>query len=161
MCNFTRAATVMKKKSGKLFVLGILRLFHFHVTSSLRHRRILTSVSNVCEEALMSLFWAPKDSTYYRKSVSNFLSSCLANRHWHGAYSNLSTQVRPRTRISALFCRRTWPAVSFVCGAGYVSRGLREDYKKHFPRRKKIVIVWFSYFDASNAVKKDQYSSVP
>ena len=106
VCNFTRAATVMKKKSGKLFVLGILRLFHFHVTSNLRHRRILTSVSNVCEEALMSLCWAPKDSTF-------FLSSCLANRHWHGAYSNLGTQVRPRTRISALFRRRTWPAVSF------------------------------------------------
>ena len=88
-------------------MLGILRLFHFHVTSSLRHRRILTSVSNVCEEALMSLFWAPKDLTYYRKSVSNLLSSCLANRHWHGAYSNLGTQVRPRTRISALFRRRT------------------------------------------------------
>ena len=70
-------------------------LFHFHVTSSLRHRRILTSVSNVCEEALMSLFWAPKDSTSYRKSVSDFLSSCLANRHWHGGYSNLGTQVRP------------------------------------------------------------------
>jgi len=61
VCIFTRAATVMKKKSGKLFVRGILRLFHFHVTSSLRRRRILTSVSNVCEEALMSLFWAPKE----------------------------------------------------------------------------------------------------
>ena len=70
-------------------------LFHFHVTRSLRHRRILTSVSNVCEEALMSLFWALKDSTSYRKSVSDFLSSCLANRHWHGGYSNLGTQVRP------------------------------------------------------------------
>ena len=43
----------------------------------------------------MSLFWAPKDSTSYRKSVSDFLSSCLANRHWHGGYSNLGTQVRP------------------------------------------------------------------
>ena len=44
--------------------------------------------------------------------------------------------------------------VSFVCGAGYVSRSLREDYKKHFPLGKRIVIVWFSYFDASNAVTK-------
>ena len=41
-------------------MLGMLGLFHFHVTSSLRHRRILTSVSNVCGEALMSLFWAAR-----------------------------------------------------------------------------------------------------
>ena len=39
----------------------------------------LSPVSKVCEAAPISLLWAPTDSTNYRKYVSNFPSSLLAN----------------------------------------------------------------------------------
>ena len=42
---------------------------------SLRRRLDQSPVSDVCEAALMSLLWAPTDSTNYRKYVSNFPSS--------------------------------------------------------------------------------------
>ena len=35
-------------------------LFCDHICTSLRHRRILTPVSNVCKASPKSLFWAPK-----------------------------------------------------------------------------------------------------
>ena len=50
--------------------------------TSLRRRRNLTSVSNVCEVAPISCSVPPTDSTNYRKCVSNFLLSWLANRQW-------------------------------------------------------------------------------
>ena len=71
---------------------------------SLRSRRNYTSVSNVCEAALRSLFWAPNGLKELPEERFDFLSSRLANRQWHfkqannGAYSNLGTQVRAKTK---------------------------------------------------------------
>ena len=42
---------------------------------SLCRRLDLSPVSNVCEAAPISLFWAPTDSTNYRRYLSNFPSS--------------------------------------------------------------------------------------
>ena len=44
-----------------------------HHSPSLLRRSSLTAVSNVCEAAPRLWFWAPTDSTNYRKCVSNFL----------------------------------------------------------------------------------------
>ena len=66
--------------------------------SSLRRRRNLTSVSDVCAAAPMPLFLAP-NGLNYRKCVSNFLSSWLAYRQTlleqanHGAHSNLGIKM--------------------------------------------------------------------
>lgn len=43
--------------------------FHFLAKSSLHHRSNLTLVSNVCQAALISLFWALTDSTNYWECI--------------------------------------------------------------------------------------------
>ena len=74
-----------------------------------------TPASNVCEVA--PIYWSRAAngimSTNYRKCVSNFPSTWLANWQWqfllanHGTYSNPGTQAGYRTRIFALSRRRT------------------------------------------------------
>ena len=54
---------------------------------SLRHRRNLTSVSNVCEAAPMSLSWAP-----------NGLNELPFQRANHDAYSNFGAQVGAKNK---------------------------------------------------------------
>ena len=88
MCNFTRAATVMKKNQENHLCLVYLGYF------------ILTLVSNVCEEALMSLFWAPKDSTNYRKSGSIFLGTVVIKK-----MENEMVEGQGRERKTCLFPR--------------------------------------------------------
>ena len=41
-----------------------------------------SNLSNVCEAAVMSIFWAPTDSTHYSKCVLNFPLTWLANWRW-------------------------------------------------------------------------------
>ena len=149
------------KKSGKLNVLGILRLFNFHVTSSLHRRRILTSVSNVCEEVLMSLLWAPRTQQ-------------ITGRAFRISF-HLVRQIDIGMACTQILVHRWGPEQGFRrCFAEELDQQLvssavqamfQEVYvkitKSIFLVEKKIVIVWFSYFDASNAVKKNQYSSVP
>ena len=58
--------------TGRAFVAGRLP---FGVSYSLRHEHtvIKPRFSNVCKAALISLFWAPRDSMNYWKSILNFL----------------------------------------------------------------------------------------
>ena len=142
------------KKSGKLNVLGILRLFNFHVASSLHRRRILTSASNVCEEVLMSLFWAPRTQQ-------------ITGRAFRISF-HLVRQIDIGMARSQILVHRWGPEQGFRrCFAEGLDQQLvssavqamfQEVYvkitKSIFLVEKKIVIVWFSYFDASNAVKK-------
>ena len=81
--------------------------------------RNLTSVSNVCEAAPISLFWAP--------NRLEFRISFHPDWQIDNGYFNWPIMARTRilvhmqgrrTRISALLRRRTWPEFSFVCGAG-------------------------------------------
>ena len=87
---------------------------------SLRRKRYSTSVSNVGEAVPISLFWAPNGLNELPE-----VGFELANRHWHFKQTNMArTKIlvhrwKPRTRISALFRRWTWPEFSFLCGAGY------------------------------------------
>ena len=68
-------------------------------SSPCRWTRAKTSAANTSKQRRYPCFGPPADSTNYRKWVSNFLSSWLANRQWlfqkanHGAYSNPGTQV--------------------------------------------------------------------
>ena len=69
---------------------------------SLRLRRSLTSVSNVCEAAPLLL--CPQRTRRITRSVSSFVSYWLANRQWlfqqvtHCAYSNPGTEIRVRNK---------------------------------------------------------------
>ena len=111
---------------GTPFALLTLQMMKTHIslkrrnnkgstlTCSLRRRRNLTSVSNVCEAVPRSLFYfrAPTESTNYRKGVSNFLSILLANRQWLLEQIMACTQILvhkwgPTTKISELFRRGT------------------------------------------------------
>ena len=47
-----------------------------------RRKRNLNPVSEVCQAVSISLFWPTTASTNYRKCVSNFPSTRLANRQW-------------------------------------------------------------------------------
>ena len=63
---------------------------------SLCRRLDLSPVSNVCEAAPISLFWAPTDSTNYRRYLSNFPSSWLAN--WQLSFLNRPIIARTYSR---------------------------------------------------------------
>ena len=79
------------------------------------HRRSLTSVSNVCEAAPISLFWAASRlnellEMYFQfpfiligKSTMAFLTgqSCCILKCWYTGIGGV------RTRILALFCKQT------------------------------------------------------
>ena len=73
---------------------------------------VIQPFSNVCEAALICLFWtgrSPTDSTNWWNCIWNFPLTWLAN---HGAYSNPAVhRWWPRTGISALFRRRTSPEI--------------------------------------------------
>ena len=128
----------LRKRQLWFSVAGIIRCL-FIAWYSLSRRRSLTSVSNVCEAAPVSLLWGtgyPADSTHYWKSASNFLSSRLANRQWHfkqtndGAYSNrLGTQVGAKSNDFGAVSR-----TDCVCSAkcGRKIPGIRPDlvYRK-------------------------------
>ena len=84
-------------------LIAVERRFRFScrlLTSQVR-RRNLTSIK--------LLFEPPTDSTNYRKCVSNFLSSWLANQQWdfwqanHEAYSNPGTQVEAQEGFRRAF----------------------------------------------------------
>ena len=72
----------------------------------------------------------PTDSTNYRKCVSNFLSTWVAiTTNKTKAFFNwpivARTQIwvhswKSRTRISVLFCRRSYPEFNFVCAQSKV-----------------------------------------
>ena len=49
----------------------------------------------------MCSFWPPTNSTNYRKSIQNFLSSQLENRQWHLQQANHSWQSNPCTEVEA------------------------------------------------------------
>ena len=89
----------------------------------LRCRGNLTPVSNVCAAALTSLFWAHNG----RITGSAFRISFQSDWQIYIGFFNRPIMARaqilvhrrgPRTSILALFCRRTLPEFSFVCGAG-------------------------------------------
>ena len=135
-------------------MLGILRLFNFHVTSSLHRRRILTSVSNVCEEALMSLFRAPRTQRITGRAFR--ISFHLV---WQIDIGMACTQILvPRWGPEQRFRRCFAEGLDQQLVSSAVQAMLPEVYVKNtksiFLVEKKIVIVWFSYFNASNAVKK-------
>ena len=65
-----------------LFLLSFILLFYVLSPPRLPCRGNLTLVSNVCEGAPRSLVGPPTDATNYRKCVSNFPSTWLANRQW-------------------------------------------------------------------------------
>ena len=82
--------------------------------TSLRRRRNLTSFCNVCEAVPRSLFWAPNGFNELPEVRFEF-PFILPDRQIDNGFfnrpimacSNPGTQVGPRTRISALFRRRT------------------------------------------------------
>ena len=73
-----------------------------------------------------SLFWTHYGLNELPEARFEFLSTWLANRErlfltrqsWC-VFKSGYTGEGPRTRISALFRRRTWPKFTFVRGAGY------------------------------------------
>ena len=111
---------------------------------SQRRRRNLTSVS-------ADILDGPTDSTNYRKCISNFLlSDWKINNDIFNRPVMARTQIQvhrwgPRTRILALFRRRTLPEFSIVRDVGkllftvcfhrgrkYVSVGARKSYETGF-----------------------------
>ena len=116
---------------------------------SLRRRRSLTSVSNVCEPLPISLFWAPNGFNElpgvrfeFPFNLIDKLTVVFFNRPIIAHTQILSgTQVGPRTRISALFRRRTLPEFSFVCGAGQRMEEKQKNSNSclnQFPRSFKL-----------------------
>ena len=137
---------------GTPFALLTLQIIKTHISlkwrnnkestssCSLRGRRNLTSVSNVCEAVPRSLFYfrPPTDWTKYRKGVSNFLLIWLANRRWlfeqanHGAYSNPGTQVGgPQQGFR--HCFADGRNQSFVSSVGQANRLRERDKCDIFP----------------------------
>ena len=97
---------------------------------SLLRRRYLIPVSKVCEAAPISLFWLPSGLNELPEMRVEFPFNLVGKfriaffkQANHGAYLNSGThRWGPRTRISALFCRRTLPErFRFVCDAGCVA----------------------------------------
>ena len=97
---------------------------------SLLRRRYLIPVSKVCEAAPISLFWLPSGLNELPEMRVEFpfnlvgkFTIAFFKQANHSAYLNSGTpRWGPRTRISALFCRRTLPErFRFVCDAGCVA----------------------------------------
>ena len=78
-------------KPGKLYALVWLQ----------ETNNLLSVFSNVGEAVPTCSFWPPTNSTNYRKSIQNFLSSRLANRQWHLQQANHSSQSNPCTEVEA------------------------------------------------------------
>ena len=106
-----------KERVTKQKILCSRTLF---LMNSLPHRCNLTLVySNICETVPISLFWAPNGLNELTEMFQIFLQL-----HWqiknHRIFNRLimvHTQVllhrwKPRTRISLLFCRWTYPKLS-------------------------------------------------
>ena len=83
-----------------------------------RRKRNLSPVSEVCQAVSISLFWPTTASTNYRKCVSNFPSTWLANRQWP-----FNRPIMARTQLKkdfgivsqkdltgslVFFCRHLW-----------------------------------------------------
>ena len=84
-------------------------------SSSLHHKPNLTSVSNVCEAAPISLLWLPRDSMNYRKNVFEIpfilfgksTMAFLTSQSWLVLKSWYVHSWGSGTRNSALFRRWT------------------------------------------------------
>ena len=93
--------------------------------NSLRWSGNQTPVSNVCEVAPRSLFWASRRTqriigSAFRISFQPdwLIYNAIFNRPIMARTQILVLMWRPKTRILVLFRRRTYPEFSFVSSAG-------------------------------------------
>ena len=93
---------------------------------SLYRRDNLILVNNICEAALISLFWAPNGLNELSETRFEFPFILTGQRTMYGFFNRqiiAHTQILvhrwwPRTRISAPFGILTKPEFSFVCDLG-------------------------------------------